>query len=858
VCLRCQLSLASPGRARPLPPQLFNNRTAIHNAPRRAYSDSADSSKPEAPSFESYFEPKKDDRQKDSTQPTEPTEPTEPTPGKDQEFQVRRVVQEGRRNHLSPRMRADREPIYQSKGQRLKPTEQNLPIDILGKPGHAIVMRDVGPRRKRLMQQLIEASDPTLSSFDTAQLSQIYQSAEQLDPPSSDEVLRNIDELKPESSVIPRRDFETLQKKLSDGFTKTQLATYIARHAMEARKKDGKRGKTKPWVLEQWAWAPENQTPGTADALLTGYLSKSPSPKDRLVVGLMRRCWGLSAQELQSRQGHLDVKVKDLQFDLLMLGNRRWLESISTSLFEPGTQIELIRSERIVRIAAPKATAEFILKEIYALLEKAESRLLDASKVSPEQLEPSVLEEVGRMTNTVVQPTKSGSKIQVSWLPVAEPAQEGLEDLGDVVYRLLLSGYGFQHPGETSLDVHPDHYAVGGWYLRDYHSKGKMAWKDRLSEWGRWTIATPRWGAKPAITYDALPSTILSRPLDASSAPSFDKDGWSSQPQVTTRAVFGHVLHKEPAERFRQPAEIEEPEEEAPVSEEPQEEAPAPQEPPTAEAEMKSLDPFWYKRNTDIHDKLIPDLTRTLAPMIPPLTCLAALTAASKATTPSETTILMRFLPVPNKSTSSPLPSLELTLSNDPSTPDSDISISSLTATTSVDTHDILLPSHPVDIRLQHTTSHLLPSEAVSTHLPQIISFLNSSDLRPSDGVLVTPARFAKSLRLPGRLVGEEEVVKAEYVFAGLEMRRSVATEVDGWRLVYTSVEAGQGGGRRAELALEGGRMEGEGEGDKEGFVGVLNKLTVEGGLKWFGDGPRSDGEITTKGEDDGRVDEER
>jgi hypothetical protein len=100
---------------------------------------------------------------------------------------------------------------------------------------------------------------------------------------------------------------------------------------------------------------------------------------------------------------------------------------------------------------------------------------------------------------------------------------------------------------------------------------------------------------------------------------------------------------------------------------------------------------------------------------------------------------------------------------------------------------------------------------------------------------LVSPSRFAKKLRLPARIVGTAEDLEVEYMFAGLEMRRSVATEVNGWKLVYTSVEAGQGGGRRAELALEGEKMV-DSPGGVEDFVRTLNNLTVGGGLKWYGE----------------------
>jgi hypothetical protein len=702
-------------------------------------------------------------------------------------------------------------------------------------------MRDVGPPKRRLLQQLLEEErekEQRPSTLDE-QLSQIYKSAEQVDPPSSAEVLRNIDELRPGRSVISRRDFDVLKKKLSSGFTKSQLATYISTEAAKdavKQKRDKKTGKgnSRPWVMEESAWVPANHIPGSLDALMKGYLSKNPSPKERLVVGLLRRCWDLSVEELQKTQGFLDVILKETQFDLLLLGNRRWLDSISRSLLEANTQIELIRAQRIVRVVAPKATAEYIIKEIYAILDKAEIRKLDVTSISHERLEESVLEEVGRMTHTVVQATSRG-KIQVSWLPIAEPTKEGLEDLGDVVHRLLQSGYGFQHPGESTVAVHPGHHSLGGWYLMDYHGKVKMGWKDRLAEWGRWTMATPRLQAKSAIVYPALPVTLVTQPFETSSIPSVQADGWSSKPQAATRAVFGHVLHKEPAERFGRSAEFAEAEEDGSSAEDHDR---------SDQVVRKPGDQRYHNRNIDDHDKLKPDLDRTLVPMIPPLPSLAALTANSKHTTPSDTTIVMRFLSTSSKAstkTSLPTspPSLELTLTSDPSTPEDDLTISSLRATTSVNTHDILLPSQPVDIRLVHATSYTLSGSNVSDHLPQVISFLQASDLRPSDGVLVTPSRFTRKLKLPARIVGAGEDSEVEYMFAGLEMRRSVATEVDGWKLVYTSLEGGQGGGRRAELALEGERMDERPSGVEE-FVGTLNKLTLGGGLKWYGEVERA------------------
>ena len=219
-----------------------------------------------------------------------------------------------------------------------------------------------------------------------------------------------------------------------------------------------------------------------------------------------------------------------------------------------------------------------------------------------------------------------------------------------------------------------------------------------------------------------------------------------------------------------------------------------------------------HNRNNGIHDQLDKTLNRTITPIIPPLKSLAALTSASKATT-TQITILMRFIPAPGSPT---LPSLELTLLMDPDT--DKITPHSLRAVSRVTTHDILLPSHPVDIRLSETTSHILPGSAIADACPEMMDFLSSSDLRPSEGVLSTPAR-PPPLRLPSRILSSTHSSSSpvSYIFSGLELHRKVSTSVDGWKLSYTSIEAGQGGGRRAELALEGLRTDND-EVDENGL----------------------------------------
>lgn len=480
-----------------------------------------------------------------------------------------------------------------------------------------------------------------------------------------------------------------------------------------------------------------------------------------------------------------------------------------------------------MRIVAPKVTAELILQEINTLLDQARTRLLDAAQISATRLDQSVLDEAGQITQTVIRYDESGKNIQVSWIASPNDQTEGLEDLADVSYRLLYSACGCKQAGSTTMEVQPEPYAAGGWYLPDYHSKSKMTWKDRLANWARWAIATPRRGARPADPVQILPDRVLCRNLDRARSPSFGPDGWSAEPQSTTRAVFGHVLHREPG-----PSKVEDAlKDDQNIGQLRQETA--------------------YNRNVGIHDKLDWQLDRTLGPIIPPLKSLAALTSKSDATT-TQTSILLRFLPVASNTS---LPTLELTLLTDPDT--DTLTPHSLRAVSLVSTHDILLPSHPVDIRLTETTAYLLPGASLSSSCPELTTFLSASDLRPQEGILSTPPRPAP-LHLPSRILPtatSSETGASSYIFAGLELRRRVSVPVSGWLLSYTSVEAGQGGGRRAELTLEGIRAAGASEGGDEdnatpaetrervvgaadAYVETLARLALGGELVWEGDMP--------------------
>jgi hypothetical protein len=76
-------------------------------------------------------------------------------------------------------------------------------------------------------------------------------------------------------------------------------------------------------------------------------------------------------------------------------------------------------SQNLVRIKAPKKTAEMILQEIYTALDTVQTRNIDARKLSFEPVSPLLVEEAGRITKSVVKVDKSGDMVCGTRMPCA-------------------------------------------------------------------------------------------------------------------------------------------------------------------------------------------------------------------------------------------------------------------------------------------------------------------------------------------------------------------------------------------------------------------------------------------------------
>lgn len=201
---------------------------------------------------------------------------------------------------------------YKSRGHFMAPEREGLSIDILGKPGSAIVLREKRAVKKRRQPE----SDDSQHQVDIASLLPNEDAAT-----TSEDVLLNIHELKPEGTrMLSHRRFEKLKDTLVDGFTSAQLGHYIRVHqeTQRFRQEVESSSDLAPWVLARQPWVPlvENSAEDL-DSHLDGYIVEGMAPKERLAVRLMRECWDVSNQKILDQDGYLSITLRDVEFSLL-------------------------------------------------------------------------------------------------------------------------------------------------------------------------------------------------------------------------------------------------------------------------------------------------------------------------------------------------------------------------------------------------------------------------------------------------------------------------------------------------------------------------------------------------------------
>lgn len=454
----------------------------------------------------------------------------------------------------------------------------------------------------------------------------------------------------------------------------------------------------------------------------------------------------------------------------------------------------------------------------------------------------------------------------MTWIDATDRYNSKLENMDDVVLRLILSAY---PPDRTSkaLTFYPDP-AEQGRLVGDLGNKEKLPWNDRRLAWARLCLPITTKAKTPQLAkHWPLSESVLKYKINPVADDLIEPTTSTIEPE---KRAFYTSLAGVPLHFPRPPRESEEEQLKQVIQ-------------PTKPT-LSGWLPFRV-RTTAIFGHVLhldnqyvtasikegPDgistSRRTVSPLLPPVTGMD-FPARVPDTSPKNMTslIIMRFIPTfltPSTTPDGPAPTLELRIK---ATDEEIIGIDSLRAIAHTHVADICLPGDHVDVRATQRLVAELPGNKLDTTegMQPLTQFLHDALLEIGQGRLITPP-VIDGLGLPSWLFYAPETdiqspflrsrVLAElydatkaasapadgskpkkaskkakkptnrstkapaacspydksanaltptsYIFSGLEVHRSVETSYDGWKLSYKSVEAGGGGGRRAELELE-------------------------------------------------------
>ncbi|CAK7218958.1 hypothetical protein SBRCBS47491_003682 [Sporothrix bragantina] len=730
-----------------------------------------------------------------------------------------------------------------------------------------------------------EPLDETVSAADAEEIWNSLLSAE--GEVTQDEVFSYIDEMRPsDEPILPEAAFNKAARDLAESFTVAQLHAYIRKH-----RKPTTQPTVYPWEVKRKPWVPDAYGDDVGESskvkvigpgsglLLKGYIQSGMTNKERVVVQLMRECWGVSMWEVMESPGQLDVTVREVEFALLTAGAQTWLRDISTAYSTVTTttamtsrsrsrshsrsqtrlhrHIELVPGQHKLRVFAPASTADAILAEINGILREATTKRFKlANLLRPEAITaataPAMLRAVGTLTDSWVRLSSdeelggrshnTAPELLVSWVAPADRDPD-LEDTGDMVFRMLLRAFGPSGLPEAqataSLDYTPLKKSQAQFLADiDDSSRSAWSWEHRQGHWARLIEPLPQDSStvrsRAKIVTTTPSKSALPLELTLSETPTNTQgQEWYTNSRTSTVATFGRVLHAR---------------------------------------ESKPSEPLFSLGGAG-EASAVPDVPRILSPTAPPLLGMGLLpdgstdisTTASTAplVTPS-TSIILRFLPDPKSPLAHRAPLLEVLLDVEQGFAPTLAGLHVITAT---NTCDVLFPTQLLDARITQKQYYALSGVEMATMvdaesgspdeqsgMAPLFHFLEQSQLHLKDDVgqqvadiLATPLRMPK-LGLPrgvllpaGAVAGEqkvEEVATIGYVFAGLEVRRRVATAFEGWQAVLTSVEAGRGDGRWTELSLEAisaPAVEGAPfDGSKDSFLRAVGQMVHGDRIQWL------------------------
>ncbi|KAG5942558.1 hypothetical protein E4U53_007221 [Claviceps sorghi] len=630
---------------------------------------------------------------------------------------------------------------------------QSLGVNALGKPVEAIILTNPNRlKRTRKPRPLIE-DEPAGPALPLTLESVFPQYTDY-----SDEVLENIEEIRPkDTTVVRRKDFDKLMKRLVDGFTHEQLATYFSNGTWNgARNVDNK--PSYPWILEQspWTAAEAEQNPW-----------ENLTPKERRAMLILSAKWKLEIQEHIEGLGGMVLWLKPHVFKLITHSSTGLIQRLSNDFLNrsKNERISTHLEECRLGIYTGKPNVTTILSRLDEVVQTIKSQTVSVEQIDSENLTEPVLDELGSITKTTLHYHAKSATLTVSWLAESAPSPGQVEGPADIVLRLLLGRATV--PDTTRLHVvsgtTPSKSNAGHFLIYQREKRG-MSWRDKLRQWYRYVDPLGKAVDTVKPTVDLADKIALPK----------RKAGRSSDERTEVVATFGHVLHTKPSIR-------------------------------SASSGSSSSS----------------SARRVLSTCIPHPAALTLVTADAQVPSTRKTAIVLHFAPdmtTASSSASARRGAFPLVRLHIPVNPSDDLSNFSfpeaavLEATIPQHQADILLPGESVDVRL--TQTRLLPLNSKSQ--PSLQDFLHASQFNLLQGQLHTPSRTTFSIpnhwsspssssSSPRRKQDKTSTTNTPYLFTGLEIHQTIAVEWHGHTLQYSSIEAGHHAGQQQKLSLIAG-----------------------------------------------------
>ncbi|KAF9871522.1 hypothetical protein CkaCkLH20_10933 [Colletotrichum karsti] len=507
-------------------------------------------------------------------------------------------------------------------------------------------------------------------------------------------------------------------------------------------------------------------------------------PKERLVMTLMKEAWKLELREVVDGVGTLFTKANELFLSVLARDGKR-LSFIRDTYLDEGEKIFV---HRMLRIHATKAKTDTILKELDKAAKDMVSHTIEPVGISRNDVDTRLLSHLGRLMNcTITLVPGKKTKIRVSWLRDGSP-EEGRERPDNVVRRLLHTAL---YPRHSTVTLKYPEDAEGR-LIPQAGGREKLSWLDRVTQWSRWMEPIGRLSSYESDDHLKV-SEVLPRPLRA---PQQDSDETWSKPYTSAVASFGQILHQ-------------------------------------------STGSFSI-------DDAAENITHIFSPTSPPPASLATLSDAVTKAGPVTTSLILTFRPHPTVAgnLSRDLPGLlELHLTVPDDLPEGPLTWDScpkrLVAVQRSNIVDVAYPSQPIDLRISQPDLRTMSASALDSS--PFREYIDSAKLDLLAGRLGPPPQITLSGLPSATRAGGTIDAPVDYMFTGLEMRRTLEAEYQGHKLQYNSIQAGHHGGRRAELVLEAtppdeSLSKREKTAHTEKYIRLVEDLARGDVVKWVGE----------------------